>query len=933
MRINFQTFNSRFARRLFSFLFLAITLPVAVLASITLLQVSDQLTVQHRDQLHKDAKHIGMSLFERLQRVVGDMQLAALRPELTATAASATWFRPAFDSDGASLNPPWLELAAPEPWMLEAALGGLSSTQQSDGVWVRMLQSGGEPSAFMVVIRSGGETLVAQVREDYLWDAEQLAEDQLICIIDAESIPLFCNRSDGREALKALAAQGLGGASGYYTWRNAERGMRSVYWEVFLRGLGMNDNWTVVLSEPEQRFFAPSGRFGFSMVVIILVSMLAALMFSIRHIRRVLRPLDILRRATARVGEGHLDKPVVVDSDDEFEELADSFNGMMGKLALQFHQLEALADIDRLILSTMDPDLVVGQVAERIRQLLGSELLVVVAEQQHKQPLIIGVADSPVEVGIIDSERFSQAVDKLTQQGEMLVSERPAWLSCSPLGQKVASWTLIPIQVRDVKGMVVLGSRQSRDLAALHLPAALQSIRRISIALTRARWQAELYQQAHHDELTGLPNRSALKMKLSEALARATKDGTRVAVMFIDLDRFKLINDALGHAAGDEYLCQIAERIRQCARPADLVARLGGDEFTIAVADIPSDHDVPAMVEAVISRLLAVVPQPVRVGLHELRSTLSIGVAIFPDDGENLDDLMKQADTAMYQSKRRGGNSHHFFVNDMHVAAQQRMELESDMRHALETSGFELYYQPQVSAETGLMVGAEVLLRWQHPTRGNISPGIFIPIAEESMLIAEIDRWVLDAACRQIRSWLDEGLTPVPLSINISAAHFQQPAFVGRVRNSLTDYQLGPQRIELEITEGALINDLSFALQSLQGLHDEGVKLAIDDFGTGYCSLGYLKDMPIDKLKIDQSFIRNVDRSGRDAAIVEVILQLSRRLGLQCVAEGVETEEERLWLHANGCDAYQGYLFHRPMALADFRMLLIRDARDLELTN
>ncbi|WP_150299016.1 putative bifunctional diguanylate cyclase/phosphodiesterase [Pseudomonas profundi] len=932
MRINFRTFNSRFARRLFSFLFLAITLPVLVLASITLLQVSDQLTAQHRDQLHKDAKHIGMSLFDRLQRVVGDMQLAVLHPELTVTASGATWFRPAFDSDGSSLNPLWLEPEVPAPWMLRESLQALP-VAQSDGVWVRMLQRSGEPSIVMVVVRSRGETLVARVSQDYLWGAEQLAENQLICIIDAKSAPLFCNQSSGQVSLQALAARGLEGASGYFTWRDAGRDMRSVYWEVFLRGLGMSDNWTVVLSEPQHSFFAPSGRFGFSMAVIILISMLAALMFSIRHIRRVLRPLDMLRRATARVGDGRLDKPVVVNSGDEFEELADSFNGMMGKLALQFHQLEALADIDRLILSAMDPDLVVSQVAERIRQLLGSELLVIVAEQHAEQQLIIGVADSPVEVAVIDPEGFNQAIEQLKQQSEMLVPQRPAWLSCSSFAQDVSSWTLVPLQARNAKGLVVLGNRQSCSVAALHLPAAFQSIRRISIALTRAHWQAELYQQAHYDELTGLPNRSALKIKLTEALARSSQDGTRVAVMFIDLDRFKLINDALGHAAGDEYLRQIAARIRQCAPPSDLVARLGGDEFTVAMSDIPDTADVSVMVEGVINRLLEVVPQPVLIGLHELRSTLSIGVAVFPDDGKSLDDLMKQADTAMYQSKRRGGNGHHFFVKDMHVAAQQRMELESDMRHALETDGFELYYQPQMSAETGAMIGAEVLLRWQHPTRGNISPGIFIPIAEESMLIAEIDRWVLDAACRQIRIWLDEGLNPVPLSINISAAHFQQPTFVGRVRNSLADYQLGPQRIELEITEGALISDLSYALQSLQGLNDEGVKLAIDDFGTGYCSLGYLKDMPIDKLKIDQSFIRDVDRSGRDAAIVEVILQLSRRLGLECVAEGVETEAERLWLHENGCDAYQGYLFHRPMALSDFRVLLIRHASDLELTD
>ncbi|WP_150304025.1 putative bifunctional diguanylate cyclase/phosphodiesterase [Pseudomonas saliphila] len=929
MNINCHTFNSRFARRLFGFLFLAITLPVLVLASVTLLQVSDHLSVQHRDQLHRDAKHFGMSLFERLQRVAGDLRLAALHPELVTVTPSAIWLRPAYDAEGVYVSPLWLEPEEPAPWMLEVALGSVPD-DGSEGFWIRMLGGANAP-AIMAVVRSGGETLVAQIRHDYLWDVVQLPDDQRICVIDEQQVALFCNTPDGQAALRSFTADPLHGASGFFSWRDAERDMRAIYWEVFLRSLGMDHNWTVVLSEPENRFFAPSGRFGFSMVVIILVAMLAALMLSIRHIRRVLRPLDMLRRATARVGGGRLDKPVVVSSGDEFEELADSFNGMMAKLALQFHQLETLADIDRLILSAMDPEHVVSQVAEQIRQLLGSEWLIIIVEQRDKQKLIIEAGESPMQSPHIDATGFSQAIRQLEGQDAVLSVERPAWLSHASLDLNVQSWTVVPLQVRNAESVVVLANRQGSDFAREQLPAALQAVRRISIALSRSRWQAELYQQAHHDELTGLPNRTALKLRLSEALARASRDGTRVAVMFIDLDRFKLINDALGHAAGDDYLRQIAERIRRCARASDFVARLGGDEFTIALTDIPNDLDMAAEVGGVIDRLLSVVPQPVRVGLHELRSTLSIGVAVYPDDGQSLDDLMKQADTAMYQSKRRGGNSHHFFVKDMHVAAQQRMELESDMRHALETDGFELYFQPQISAETGAMTGAEVLLRWQHPTRGMISPGVFIPIAEESMLIADIDRWVLNAACRQIRAWLDEGVVPVPLSINISAAHFQQPAFVGRVRECLANYGLGAQSLELEITEGALINDLSYALASLQLLHDEGVKLAIDDFGTGYCSLGYLKDMPIDKLKIDQSFIRDISGSGRDAAIVEVILQLSQRLGLECVAEGVETEEERQWLYEHGCDGYQGYLFHRPMVLEQFRSLLIRHAGNLSL--
>lgn len=276
----------------------------------------------------------------------------------------------------------------------------------------------------------------------------------------------------------------------------------------------------------------------------------------------------------------------------------------------------------------------------------------------------------------------------------------------------------------------------------------------------------------------------------------------------------------------------------------------------------------------------------------------------------------------MYQAKRSGGNSYRFYASSMQMAARQRMELESDMRHAIETDQFELFFQPQVAADTLDVEGAEVLLRWNHPTRGLVAPDLFIPIAEESMLITEIDRWVLNAACRQTRAWIDAGVQPLRLAINISAAQFQRESFVDLVTSTLSEHDLTPDHIELEITEGALIQDAGRALEVLNTLRGLGIRLAIDDFGTGYCSLSYLKTMPIHKLKIDRSFVQDITRSANDAAVVDAILHLASKMGLRTVAEGVETLEEQSWLSRKGCDAYQGYLFYRPLKLEAFNRLL-----------
>ncbi|MDX2221006.1 MAG: EAL domain-containing protein [Burkholderiales bacterium] len=413
---------------------------------------------------------------------------------------------------------------------------------------------------------------------------------------------------------------------------------------------------------------------------------------------------------------------------------------------------------------------------------------------------------------------------------------------------------------------------------------------------------------AQHDTLTGLPNRLLLKDRIAQAIFHAQRGKLKVAVMFIDLDRFKNINDSLGHEAGDRLLQTVAKRIRTCLREGDTVSRLGGDEFVIVLPEVHGSHDV----SIVAAKILETLSQPYHLQGQDLHASASIGVALFPEDGEDADTLMRNADAAMYHAKDSGRANYQFFTEHMNVAAQRRLTLEAELRRALDRNELTLAYQPVYALANGRLVGAEALLRWRHPERGLVSPGDFISVAEDSGLIHLIGEDVLRAACVQARLWQDQGLA-IQLSINVSVHQLRRKAFLDQLRTILAATSVDPGLLELEITESLIVEDASEALKTLKTLDELGVRLAIDDFGTGYSGLSYLKRFPIDTVKIDQSFIRDISIDADDAAIVRAIVAMAKSLKLSVVAEGVETGEQLAFLSSLGCDFAQGYLLGRPM--------------------
>ena len=425
------------------------------------------------------------------------------------------------------------------------------------------------------------------------------------------------------------------------------------------------------------------------------------------------------------------------------------------------------------------------------------------------------------------------------------------------------------------------------------------------------RMQAErrIWQVAHHDALTGLPNRALLHDRLEQALAQASRDNHRVGVMFLDLDRFKSINDTLGHAVGDELLRQVAARLSGAVRAVDTVSRLGGDEFIIVLREIGGADDAVLVAEKVIIALSA----PVHVHGHELRATPSIGICIFPDDGSGALQLMKNADTAMYHAKAQGRNTFRFFTQSMNDEATRFFHLEQQLARALGNGELLLHYQPLIDYDAAAVCGLEALLRWQHPESGMMSPADFIPVAEETGLILPIGEWVLAEALRQNRRWQEAGRPLVPISVNLSPRQFRQRALVDTVRLLLAEARQPARLLELEITESSLMQDVEEALDKLRELSAMGVRLVIDDFGTGYSSLNHLKRFPVHKLKIDQSFVRDLGIDWDDGAIVAAIVGLGRALNLETLAEGVETREQVDMLLNYGCRKFQGFHFGRPL--------------------
>jgi diguanylate cyclase (GGDEF)-like protein len=452
-------------------------------------------------------------------------------------------------------------------------------------------------------------------------------------------------------------------------------------------------------------------------------------------------------------------------------------------------------------------------------------------------------------------------------------------------------------------------------------------VRAMQYSIERKRYQVQIEHQANYDALTGLPNRTLLHDRLRQAVF-AQRAVRSIAVVFIDLDHFKFVNDSLGHNVGDELLKSMSERLRTVLRPGDTVARLGGDEFVLILNDQSNEE----VIFRAMQRVAAKVSEPITINGKELYLTCSAGISLYPQDGPDVDTLLRNADVAMYRAKEAGRNNFQFFTAEMNQIVNERLQLEHSLRRALERKEFLLHYQQKVNLKTGAIVGAEALLRWNHPEWGLVRPARFIPVAEETGLIVQIGEWVLHEACRQNRAWQDEGLSPGVVSVNLSARQFRQEGLVRTVSRVLAETGVEPSALEMELTESMVMHNAEAAIALLQGLKSLGIALSVDDFGTGYSSLAYLKDLPIDTLKIDRSFVRDIDAGGDagEGVIAQAVISLGHSLELKVIAEGVETDAQLRFLTKHKCDEVQGFYFGEPVAPAEYAQLLAKTRRKVK---
>ncbi len=508
-----------------------------------------------------------------------------------------------------------------------------------------------------------------------------------------------------------------------------------------------------------------------------------------------------------------------------------------------------------------------------------------------------------------DTANTRESVSDLREDA-VLVREGAALVREGESNVREVAATLREAEIRAVEDAILASSADHIDMlqqANAHLVIATIDANKLTEQVRTA--QVKLDHLAHHDGLTDLPNRMLLQDRLGQAIEAARRHGSQLAVLFMDLDRFKHINDSLGHSVGDELLKSVAQRLVACVRQSDTVSRQGGDEFVLLLSGIEHAEDAAQFAQ----KILTAIALPHYIDGHDLHVSVSIGIGIYPADGRDVDALLKCADTAMYHAKENGRNNYKFFEREMNARAVERQAIEASLRRGLERQEFVLHYQPKIALHTGAIVGVEALIRWQHPQRGLLQPIEFVAIAEDCGLIRPIGRWVLREACQQAQAWLQAGLPPITMAVNTSALEFRADDFLENLRAILKETCLAPQYLEIELTESVLIRDAEAAESVLHAIAKLGVKLAIDDFGTGYSSLSYLKRFPIDTLKIDKSFVQQMTSNADDASIVNAVISMGKSLRQRIIAEGVETPEQHASLLALHCDEGQGFYFGRPV--------------------
>ena len=933
MRLEPEFMRSGIVHRIVACFLVVALLPLGAAALLSLDAVRDLLLEESRVRLAITADDYAAALRDRLLAINGRLDHLARPPDL------AVGFE---ESSRKRLNVEFKALGVvDDAGHVTSLFGVIDRLPPLDAMQADRLVHGGtvltsagdarqRPALFastrVAATAAGPRRVVAEIDPAYLWRRpSDAAANIVVCVGDGSSRVLSCPQEAVPGPLHERALRALEGSSSF-----EHEGAR---WLASHRTLMLEPeygerSWSVVATELESDALAPIVALESMLFAITGVAFLLAAVVSLTQVLRIVRPLNAARDATRRVADKDFSARINLERNHDLGELAHSFNTMAARLGGEFTALMTLADIDQAILSRLDLDRVIETVVMRMREVVPADY-VSVAIVDRNAPAMVRIYTCDQAQGALELERcaFSRGDTEV-----LLAYPDGLWLdraqAVTPyLGPVVklgaASLLVLPIVwQRDVVGTVVLGFAKAVMLTDDERGRARNLGDRVGVAFATAAKDEQLYFQANYDPLTALPNRLFFMDQLGRRLAQAQREPRQFALLVIDLDHFKLINDTLGHEAGDDVLRQAAERLRQCVRETDTAARLGGDEFAIVLPHVKSARDP----ESVAQHIIETMAVPFRAAGTEQFLNASIGIALHPADGMTPEELLRNADTAMYRAKESGRGRYIYFEERMNIAALERVSLERQLRVAIERSEFSLWYQPQLDVRTGRISAAEAFLRWDCPGRETRTPADFLQLAEETGLIEPIGEWVLREACRQFRAWQTEGLALPRVAINVSLRQFRHAGFVERLQAILQTTGMAPEALELEITEALLHESNSGSAALIAPLDAMGVQFALDDFGIGYSSLASIKRFPLSTVKIHQSFVSDLGLGDDSGSVAAAIIAGAHAFGKRVVAEGVETNQHAQALARLGCDHLQGHFCSRPLRAAAFTRFLVLSA-------
>ncbi len=929
MRIEGMFLRSAVARRVFFLFVLSAFVPAAMLAALSYGHVRGVVSDYAQRQLAQTGSAYASALYDRLlgAHFVLNANAAQIRSGHEAVNANQfalqrvirRTFLVAHDKAALQFGPP---LAGEPPRIDPRAASQLAKGE------VALLQPQPGPSMgypwLAVAIDSthaAGGVLVAELDPAYLWgDREEISFQTNICVLSEGAAVLYC--SNDKVGLTAATV----------TLRGADDpgrtdGSLSATSGLFLKVKFGAPEWTVVASRPGGLAIASLTQLAQTYLAVTLLTLLLVALLSVVQIRRTLVPLERLIEGTQRIAREEFDQPVTVERDDEFGQLARSLNSMAGRLGHQIGALRALSEIDQEILSHLDIAHIIARVQARLLEIFPKAVIGVIVFDHLAQDSgtaymrrQVEAQTGPVQVPIETRHKFNCARHPDGMWLDVAGPDVPSFVSMQA-GYGATSCFLIPIFWRnEVRGALGIGVVNQQEASDELIEQARDLGKRIGVAFAAYAREAQLVFRAHHDDLTGLPNRALLSERLQQELAHARRNGAQLALLFLDLDRFKGVNDALGHAGGDQLLRVVADRLSACVRECDTVARLGGDEFVVLLTGLQN----PPQAAKLAGQILTLLSHPFQISGTECFIGTSIGLAMYPADGTTAEALLKHADIAMYRAKAAGRGRFVFFEESMNVEQRERALMERELHLAIARNQLSVVYQPRIALHDGRFLGAEALLRWHHPELGWVSPAKFIPLAEDVGLIDEIGPWVLRHVCAQLAVWQGAGYVVGSVSVNVSGRQFKSNNLVAQVQQALESTGLSRHTLELEVTEGVLIDDVESVIDVLDRLRQISVSVALDDFGTGYSSMAYLRRLPIDVLKIDQSFVQDLTQDEGARSIVQAIIAMAHALHKTVVAEGVETLAQANLLRAWGCDEAQGYYFSRPVSAAALEAVMTK---------